>query len=127
MSERPAIISIQEVPLDGHVRVIITLAWQDERYSGEAVGPTDRVLRPRLVGEATLRAVEEVADNQIHLSLAAIATTPLGNAQVAMAQVELEGGDEPFVGSAILREHDDAGATVKAVLDAINRRLGAVL
>ena len=61
------------------------------------------------------------------VSLAAIATTPLGDAQVAMAQVALEGDEEPFVGSAILREHDDAGATVKAVLDAINRRLGAVI
>lgn len=127
MSERPAIISIQEIPLDANVQVIITLSWQDAQFSGEAVGPTDRYLRPRLVGEATLRAVEEVTNNAIHLSLASIATTPLGSAQVAMAQVELEGDEEPFVGSAILREHDDAGATVKAVLDAINRRLGAVL
>ena len=125
--ERPAIVSINELPLDDGVKVVITLAWQDERFSGEASGSAEQRYRPRLVGEATLRAVEEVVHNRIRLNLAAVATIPLGDAQVAMAQVELDGDTNPFVGTAVLGDRDDAAATVKAVLDAINRRLGAIL
>jgi len=127
MTERPAIVHISEIPIDDHTRVTITLSWQDAEFSGEAVGPSDPAVRPRLVGEATLRAVERVADNRIRLGLKAVATTDLGTAQIAMAQVTIDGGDEPFVGTALLREHDSSAATVKAILDAINRKLETVL
>jgi hypothetical protein len=40
-----------------------------------------------------------------------------------MAQVTLDGTDERLVGSAMVGENDEVAATVKAVLDAINRRL----
>ena len=51
-----------------------------------------------------------------------MATTSLGDSQVAMAQVEMPGTD-PLVGSAMLREDDPAAAPVRAVLDVINRKL----
>jgi len=127
MDERPAIVSIQESDDGQQARVVITLAWNDARYSGEAIGDSDWSYRPRLVGEATLRAVESVTESEIHLKLSAIATTPLGDAQVAMAQVLMDGETEPLVGSALLGSNDEAAATVKAVLDALNRRISAVL
>lgn len=127
MSERPAIIRIQETPSGDITRVVITLSWQDAEYAGEATGRSDPALRPRLVGEATLRAVEGVADNRVHLRLGAVATTDLGGTQVAMAQVSMEGAPAPFVGSAILEDRDASAATVKAVLDALNRQLARVL
>ena len=127
MNDRPAIVRIQGAEVDGETAVTITLAWQDEEYHGEAVGPSDPGALPRIVGEATLRAVEQVTDGNIKLELAAIATTRLGEVQVAMAQVQMEGDDGRFVGSAILDEHDSAAATVRAVLDAINRRLERIL
>ena len=127
MFERPAIVSIEESVLDDHTRVAITLAWHDERFTGEAVGLADPAVRPRLVGEATLRAVERVAHGRISLRLGAVATTELGPSQVAMAQVELLGDNGPFVGSALLKDRDASAATVRAVLDAINRRLVQVL
>jgi len=34
---------------------------------------------------------------------------------------------ESLVGSALISEHDPSAATVKAILDAINRRLASVL
>lgn len=127
MFERPAIVSIEESAADDHTRVTITLAWHDERFHGEAVGLSDVAVRPRLVGEATLRAVEQVAHNRIALRLGAVATMELGPSQVAMAQVELVGDNGPFVGSALLKDRDASAATVRAVLDAINRRLEQVL
>lgn len=127
VSERPAIVSIEESPDDDHTRVVVELAWNDAVFRGEAVGLSEGRLRPRLVGEATLRAVEAVTNNRIHLRLGAIATIELGPTQVAMAQVELDGDTGPFVGSALLRDRDASGATVRAVLDAINRRLQRML
>ena len=127
MEERPAIVSIQESDNAGHTRVVITLEWHDAIYAGEAIGRSDLAYRPRLVGEATLRAVEGVTDSRVRLSLAAIATTPLGDAQVAMAQVMMVGEENPLVGSALLGSNDEAAATVKAVLDALNRRISAAI
>ena len=118
---------ISERDENGTTRVVITLSWHDGEYAGEASGPTTPQHRPRIVGEATLRALEQVTENRVQLQLNAIGTTDLGGTQVAVAQVEIRGFAEPFVGSALLREQDATAATVKAVLDALNRRLEQVL
>ena len=127
MNDRPAIVSIDEDHEGDTTRVRIALTWQDEQFVGEAEGSSEWAYRPRLVGEATLRAVEAVTGGNVKLRLSAIATTPLGDAQVAMAQVQIDGAEEPMVGSALLGHNDEAAAAVKAVLDAINRRLSRVL
>lgn len=123
MLERPAIVRIHEIDQADQATVSIVLAWHDTEFIGEATGPADFGARPRIVGEATLRAIEKVTDNRISLSLAAVATTDLGSAQIAVAQVRLDGSDEALVGSAMIGETDQSAATVKAVLDALNRRL----
>jgi len=127
MNNRPAIVQIDEHTTDEEASVTISLCWQDEQFFGTAAGNPDDGSRARLVGEATLRAVEEVADHRITLQLEAVATTELGETQIAMAQVLMEGVPVPLVGSALLTEHDATTATVKAVLDAINRQLVQVL
>jgi hypothetical protein len=127
MSNRPAIVQIDEHTTDEQASVTISLSWQDEHFFGTATGSPDPEARARLVGEATLRAVEEVAEHRISLQLEAVATTELGESQIAMAQVLMEGVPIPLVGSALLTEHDATAATVRAVLDAINRRLAQVL
>lgn len=125
MSERPAIISIEEHSHDDLAQVAVTLSFHDASYVGIAAG--DPSTSARVVGEATLRAVEEVTEGRVRLNLEAIATTDLGGAQVAMAQVRIDGDDGTLVGSALLSEADQSAATVRAVLDAINRRIDAVL
>jgi len=127
MNNRPAIVQIDEHTTDEEASVTISLSWQDEHFFGSAVGSPDDSSRARLVGEATLRAVEEVSEHRISLQLEAVATTELGATQIAMAQVLMEGVPVPLVGSALLTEHDATTATVKAVLDAINRQLVQVL
>ncbi len=127
MTERPAIIRISE-NVDGEdARVMITLEWGDSVFQGEAIGSSGEEHRARLVGEATLNAVEKVTEGRIHLDLEAVATQDLGIVQVALAQVNLTDTGESLVGSALVSEHDPSAATVKAILDAINRRLSAVL
>lgn len=128
MNERPAIVQItQSAESDVQIRVVITLGWSDEEFHGESVGSANPKSRPRLVGEATLRAVEAVTEDRLQLSLTAVATTDLGNAQVAMAQVLMDGDPDPLVGSSLIRSDDEAAATVRAVLDALNRRIATVL
>lgn len=127
MTSRPAILHLDESADGDRARVVLTLIWDDEQYSGESAGNADPEQRPRLVGEATLRAIEAVAGGSIRLELEAVATAPLGPVRVAMAQVRMSGSNETLVGNAVVDEDDPSLAAVKAVLDAINRRLGAVL
>ncbi len=123
MSGRPAIVQIAEGASGNQAEVTITLAWAKERYTGSALGSPALQARPRLIGEATLRAVEAVTNGRLRLNLAGIATQELGPVQVAMAHVTLPDSMDSLVGTAMVEGGDTAHATVKAVLDAINRRL----
>ena len=97
--------------------------------AGDAVGSTEARERPRLVGEAALRAVESLSGGVVDLELLAIATAEIGGDRVAVAQVRLDPFEEVLVGSALQRDEDSDGtwAAARAVMDALNRRLGAVL
>ncbi len=121
--ERPVIVNVHEAVDGDDARVSVVLDFREEEITGSAVGPADPAARPRLVGEATLDAVERAINNVVHLDLAAIATQELGPIRIALAQVDIAALDETFVGSALIREDNPSLATVRAVLDAINRRL----
>ena len=125
--DRPAIVGIDSREEPDRTEVTIVLGYRDEEYRGEASGPPGPEAFPRIVGEATLRAVEQVAGGGVRLDLEAVATASLGEVQVAMAQVRLDGDEHRFIGSALIEGHDSAAATVKAVLDAINRQLERIL
>jgi len=58
--------------------------------------------------------------------LLAIATTTFGEVRIALAQVRLD-GSEVLVGTAVERDDGPSSAAVKAVLDAVNRRLALLL
>ena len=107
--------------------VTITLDLGGIQHRGAAVGAGDSRERPRLVGEAALRAVESMAGGNVDLELLAVATASIGDARVAVAQVRLEPFDEILVGTALIRDDDAACASARAVMDALNRRLGALL
>ena len=126
MRNRPLLAMIDEELADDDVKVTVVLGWQDRAFEGEAHGDADDALRPRLVGEATLRAAERVAAGKLLLDLTAVATTDLGDARIAMAQVTADAMDN-LVGSAMIRENDPAKATARAVLDAINRKLELII
>ncbi len=122
-TERPALAMIDERVDEDSCSVEVTLEFGEEPFTGSAEGDADQGLRPRLVGEATLRAVELVVGGRVRLDLAAIGTTDLGPVRIALAQVREEGWSDYLVGSALIRQDDPASATAKAVLDAVNRRV----
>lgn len=124
MTSRPIIIGIED-DIDGDdARVTVTLDWENRPWHGQAIGSSGA--RPRLAGEAALAAVNSLTDATLPLELLAVATTDLGAARVALAQVRA-GTGEVLVGSALQGESDGRLAAVRAVMDAINRRLELVL
>ena len=120
---RPFLATIDHRVSDGQVTVEVTLGLDESHVVGRAEGPADPPHLARLVGEATLRAVEVLTEGRVRLDLTAVGTSELGPVTVALAQVKERGWSDYLVGSALLRDGDAAAATAKAVLDALNRRL----
>lgn len=121
--DRPAIKGIHEIPEGARTTVAVTLAWHGEDYVGTATGPAAPSARMRLVGEAAVRAVEELLPGEA-LALDSVGAPAIGMRKVIVVVVVSTGeqGEQVAVGSAISLG-DDSEATVRAVLDALNRRI----
>jgi hypothetical protein len=125
--ERPALVGVKEDPIGSRVDVRVTLGWQNEEHVGAAHGPTAASARLRLIGEATLAAVESLYPDAPPLALDAIGPSSIGMRTVVTAVVVTTSdrtGEETSVGS-VLSQGDVAEAAVRAVLDALNRRLSS--
>lgn len=128
MRHRAVIADIAQADEEAGAMVTITLDIGGIEHRGAAVGSVDMRDRPRIIGEAALRAVESMSGGTLNLELMAIATAGIGDSQVAVAQVRLNPFEEILVGSAMLNDDDDPSwAAARAVMDALNRRLSALL
>lgn len=119
--DRPVLRSV-DVELGDHVAVSVVLEAEGQEHHGRAEGSADRALRPRVVGEATLRALESVTGSA-HFELTAVGTSAMDGVTIALVQVAEPGRPDVYVGSALIRQGDTVLATARAVLDALNRRL----
>jgi hypothetical protein len=122
--DRPAIMGVHEIPEGSRTTVVVTLLWHGEEYVGTATGPAAPSARLRLIGEAALRAVENIIGGEA-LALDAIGAPGIGMRKVIVAVVVSTGsqGEDVVVGSA-LSSGDDSETAVRSVLDALNRRIG---
>lgn len=127
MPERPFLATITVDPAPPGVAVTVTIGYRDEAFDGSASGSAEPTLLPRLVGEATLRALESLDGELGPLDLTAVGSTDLGPVRVALAQVRSPGWSDYLVGSSLVRDGDVTAATAKAVLDALNRRMASLL
>ena len=90
-------------------------------YEGIAAGPNVPHHRLGLVAQAALRAVEVFLRAQGLLVFEGVATTQVGEHEVAVVTVILAGSDQEILsGSSIVRD-DSREAVVRAVLAAVNR------
>ena len=126
--DRPKIATIRETPEGSKVNVTVTLEWQGEQATGTASGPAAASARMRLVGEATLRALEETVTAIPPLALDAIGAPAVGMRDVVIAVVvsTAAGGEELAAGCAMVNG-DESEAAARAVLDSLNRRIPALL
>jgi len=122
-SQRPFLATIDQHQEGDRIRIEITIGFAGEVHRGAAEGVSDPQHRARVVGEATLRAIEHLAGDLTEFDLSAVATSDLGPVRIALAQVREAGWSDYLIGSALVRDGDSATATAKAVLDAVNRRI----
>jgi len=121
--DRPAIKGVHEIPEGAKTTVAVTLGWHGEEYIGTATGPAAQSARYRLVGEAGLRAIEDLLPGEA-LALDSVGAPTIGMRTVMVVVIVSTGerGEEVSVGSAI-SHGDDSETVVRAVLDALNRRI----
>ena len=121
--DRPAIMGVHEIPEGSRTTVVVTLLWHGEEFVGTATGPAAPSARLRLVGEAALRAIEDVIGGEA-LALDAIGAPGIGMRKVIVSVIVTTGadGEDVVVGSA-LSNGDDSETAVRSVLDALNRRI----
>ena len=121
---RPRLISIRDEVEGPRTTVSVTLAWQNGEHTGTSTGPIVGSARLRLVGEATLDALDRIFIDLPPLVLDSIGVATVGMRRIAIGVVV--GGNsqdsELAVGSALAGE-DESEAAVRAVLAALNRRL----
>lgn len=122
--DRPVLRSV-DVALDDVVTVSVVLEAEGQQHHGRAEGSVDTTARARVVGEATLRALESLTGTA-KFELVAVGTSTLDDVTIALAQVTETGKSEVYVGSALIRRGDSVLATARAVLDALNRRLSLI-
>jgi hypothetical protein len=122
---RPVIVSIREEPDGSRVNVYVTLGWQNEEHVGTATGPSAASARLRLIGEATLNALDALYPTLPPLALDSIGESAVGMRSVVIAIVvaSLENHREELAVGAALSPGDVTETAVRAVLDALNRRL----
>ncbi|MFP5332503.1 MAG: hypothetical protein ACLGHX_09120 [Acidimicrobiia bacterium] len=122
-AQRPFLATLEQHQDGDRIHVDVTIGFAGEIHRGSAEGTAEPQHRPRVVGEATLRAVENLTGGLSEFDLSAVATSDLGPVRIALAQVRESGWSDYLIGSSLVRDGDSATATAKAVLDAVNRRL----
>lgn len=124
--QRPVLVGIKEDPDGSRVTVQVTLSWQSQDFVGTSNGPSAAAARLRLIGEATLHALEALYPTGPPLVLDAIGPCGVGMRTVVVAIVVSSvpnSGEQVAVGAALSPAGDLAETAVRAVLDALNRRL----
>ncbi|MGI9667789.1 MAG: hypothetical protein ACR2N2_11970 [Acidimicrobiia bacterium] len=125
IGSRAALTRISETPNGTRTAIEVTLRHEDEEHVGMAIGPAVASARLRLVGEATIDAIEKTFSDIPPIALDSITVASVGPRRVVVAvavSAGNTGGEDLSVGSAISTGNDDDGA-VKAVLNALNRRI----
>ena len=125
---RAALTRISETPNGTRTTIEVTLRHEDAEHLGLATGPAVASARLRLVGEATIDAVEKTFPALPPIALDAITATVVGVRNVVVAvlvQAGAHGGEDLNVGSALSTGNND-DAAVKAVLNALNRRVANI-
>jgi hypothetical protein len=126
--QRPAIQRMHLVSSGLDISASVTLGFGGRSAVGESRGTATQSGVQRAVALATLRAVEELVDGKARFELDHLEVTQTGRDRTVVAGVALvtPSGSERLTGAAIVRD-DVRQAVIRAALDALNRRLGALL
>jgi hypothetical protein len=109
---------------NGTATVNITVDKGSEIFSADQSGPNTRQNRLRLTAAATLSAVEQCVNSEAKFSIGDVQRVNIYGSEVITSAVCLfiNRQEEVLLGSA-MNKGDDLESTVRATLDAVNRRL----
>lgn len=124
-ASRVQLVEISEHPAGTRTTHKVTLRYAEQDRTGSATGPAVPSARLRLIGDATIDAIEQTFEKIPPIALDAISVMPVGAQSVVAAVIVaagIGGREDLTVGSALVNG-EDGEAAVRAVLDALNRRL----
>lgn len=111
----------------GRAEVIITVDASDESYTAGVSGPNTSQNRLRMVASATLEAVEKSLGVKQILSVSDTQKMHLcGQNAIAVGVCLRSGSQEDLLLGTAINKGDDLETTVRATLDAINRRMSVL-
>lgn len=121
---RPAIARMRLVSAGLDITASVTLVHGGRTEVGEATAPATQSGVQRSVASATLRALEQLTYRRVRLDVDHLEVARLGADRTVLVALTLvsPGGSERLTGAAGVRE-DVRQAVIRAVLDAVNRRL----
>ena len=125
---RPVISRMQLVSSGLDVTATVSLIYADEVVRGESTGTATQSGVHRAVATAALRALEQLVDAKARFEVEHVEVTPNGPDRTVLVSVTMVsgGGTDRLTGTAVVRE-DVRQATIRAALDAVNRRLEPLL
>ena len=125
---RPVISRMQLVSSGLEVTATVSLIYQDAVVRGESTGTATQTGVHRAVATAALRALEQLVDAKARFEVDQVEVTPSGKDRTVLVAVTMvsSGGTDRLTGTAVVRE-DVRQATIRAALDAVNRRLEPLL
>jgi hypothetical protein len=120
---RPAISAIMVRTAGSESEAVVSLATGGHVFEGRVVGPGAASQRPRLVAQATLRALDDLLGTVAEVESAAVVKVGAREVAVTVLSVMVpRSGEQVVTGSALVRG-DESDAVARSVLDALNRRL----
>ena len=125
---RPVISRMQLVSSGLEVTATVALIYQDAVVRGESTGTATQSGVHRAVATAALRALEQLVDAKARFEVDQVEVSPGGRDRTVLVAVTMVsgGGTDRLTGTAVVRE-DVRQATIRAALDAVNRRLEPLL
>jgi len=125
---RPVISRMQLVSSGLDVTATVSLAYHGDVVRGECTGTATQSGVHRAVATAALRAMEQLLDDKARFEVDSVDVTPTGRDRTVLVTVTMVSGTgtDRLTGSAVVRE-DVRQATIRAALDAVNRRLEPLL
>lgn len=127
-SGRPAIVRTEITTAGFETRATVVLHAGSTVASGDAWAAASGTGVHRAVAQATMRSVERLVGDQVRLDLDHLDVSAPGGHRTVLVGLSLVSsrGAERLAGTSVVRE-DEARAVVRAVLDALNRRLEPLL
>ena len=122
---RPVLVHVAAEVSGLRSLVRVTLSRDDQEAVGFAEGSIASTARERLVAAATVDALRQLesAAECVDVDSAQIVRVGMHDVAIVTIVFVLPGSEQMVSGSAIVRQHAEAEAVVRAVLDATNRRL----